>query len=83
MKINTYLILFIEHQNHERKTPGFAILFHQDEWPDNPEMFREGSKIDIELLKNTFETYSIPTLVAQNPTIREISQVINKGEFFL
>lgn len=45
-------------------------------------MYREGSKKDIDLIKNTFELYSIPTLIVQNPTFEDISRVINKGEFF-
>ncbi|KAL5280108.1 Damm family protein [Megaselia abdita] len=70
--------IFQNNLNKEHKSPGVAIVFHNDEWPDIPEMHREGSKKDIDLLKNTFELYSIPTLIVENPTIGDISKVIKK-----
>lgn len=80
--LNFFICLSLtENENPESKTPGIAIIFHNDEWPDHDEMYREGSTKDIDLIRNTLELYSISVLIVQNPTFEEISRVINKGKF--
>ncbi|KAL5280079.1 hypothetical protein ACFFRR_004201 [Megaselia abdita] len=69
-------------RNPENKAPGIAIIFHNDKWPDHPELNRTGSKKDVDNLKKTFEMFSITTLVVENPEVDEISEVISKVNNF-
>lgn len=65
--------------NPNNLSPGVAIIINNQSFENIGR--RYGSEKDVELLKETFQKYSLLTLVVQDPTHSEIQHVINKGNF--
>lgn len=65
-------------KNPNKLFPGVAIIFNNQNFED-PAMSRKGSEKDVERLKESFEKYSILTLVVQDLTADEIRETIEKG----